>query len=209
MTETNEFDPILEVPFITANLPGIGGALRSTPDHFVVEELPLYDPQGDGQHAYINLTKEGLTTKEVQGQLAKLFKVSEQQVGFAGMKDKHARTTQTFSVNVGFMDADGVAALPQRVADALPVTVHWAKLHRNKLKVGHLIGNRFTITITGMAMPAPWASPRPRPSPTSCCARGCPTITGRSAWAWAGTMCGGGWRSCKENALSKTAGCAA
>ena len=153
MSETTEFDPIFEVPYITASLPGIGGALRATPDHFIVEELPLYDPQGDGQHVYINLTKEGLTTREVQGQLARLFKVSEQQVGFAGMKDKYARTTQTFSVNVGFMDADGVAAIPQQVADALPVTVHWAKLHKNKLKVGHLIGNRFTITITDMQMP--------------------------------------------------------
>jgi len=151
---TDNLDIALTVPYITADLPGIGGMLRATPDHFIVEELPLYDPQGEGQHVYINLTKEGLTTREVQGQLARLFKVSEQQVGFAGMKDKHARTTQTFSVNGGFMDADGVAAIPQRVADALPVTVHWAKLHKNKLKVGHLIGNRFTITVTEMGMPA-------------------------------------------------------
>lgn len=150
----------LTVPYITANLPGIGGTLRATPDHFVVEELPLYDPQGDGQHVYINLTKTGLTTREVQGQLAKLFKVTEKQVGFAGMKDKYARTTQTFSVNVGFMDEEGVAAVPQRVADALPVTVHWAKLHRNKLKIGHLIGNRFTITVTGMGMAAADALPQ-------------------------------------------------
>ncbi|MDH5769819.1 MAG: tRNA pseudouridine(13) synthase TruD [Candidatus Bathyarchaeota archaeon] len=40
----------LDLPYITSDLPSIGGQVRETPDHFVVEELPLYDPQGEGQH---------------------------------------------------------------------------------------------------------------------------------------------------------------
>ena len=152
-SETTGSDTDLTVPYITPDLPGIGGQLRATTDHFVVEELPLYGPTDEGQHLYINLTKEGMTTRDVAGKLAQIFGVSEKQVGFAGMKDKHARTTQTLSVNVGHVDAAFVADVPQRVMDSLPVTVHWARLHGNKLKPGHLIGNRFTITVTDLAIP--------------------------------------------------------
>ncbi|NJN83653.1 MAG: tRNA pseudouridine(13) synthase TruD, partial [Caldilineaceae bacterium] len=95
-SETN-----LSLPFITALLPGIGGEIRATPEEFVVEEIPLYDPCGEGQHLYVSLTKVGATTRELQAQLARLFGISVGNVGFAGMKDKHARTTQTFSLNVG------------------------------------------------------------------------------------------------------------
>lgn len=152
---TKQHEDILDfsAPYITPELPGIGGQLRATTDHFVVEELPLYEALGEGQHLYINLTKEGMTTRDVAAKLARLFNVSEKQVGFAGMKDKHARTTQTFSINVGHVPPQFVADTPARVEDNLPVTVHWAKLHNNKLKVGHLIGNRFTITVTDLDLP--------------------------------------------------------
>lgn len=144
----------LALPFISAELPGIGGQLRATTAHFVVEEIPLYEAQGTGQHLYVNLTKEGLTTREVQRQLAALFDLSNRSVGFAGMKDKHARTTQTFSLDVGHVDEGFVQDAPSRIEDQLPVTVNWAKLHRNKLKPGHLLGNHFTITVTELAVPA-------------------------------------------------------
>ncbi len=144
----------LKLPYVTGDLPGIGGALRATPDHFVVEELPLYLPQGEGQHLYVRLTKVGLTTKEVQARLAQIFGVGRDAVGFAGMKDKVARTTQTFSINVGFVDDRFVADAPARIQDQLPVEVHWCQLHRNKLKPGHLLGNRFRITVTDLALPA-------------------------------------------------------
>ncbi len=111
-------------------LPGIGGQLRATPDHFLVEEIALYTPQGDGQHLYVNLTKVGLTTKEVQEQLARLFQLRPREVSFAGMKDKHARTTQTFSLNVGHQPPSTVeqfvADAMQRIRDNLNVEVHWA-----------------------------------------------------------------------------------
>jgi tRNA pseudouridine13 synthase len=153
---TNAFQTelILDLPYISAALPGIGGQLRSSPDHFIVEELPLYDPIGEGQHLYVNLTKEALTTREVQRQLALLFNLANAEVGFAGMKDKYARTTQTFSLNVGQVDDQFVADAFERIQTNLPVQVHWTKLHRNKLKAGHLLGNRFTIIISDLLMPA-------------------------------------------------------
>jgi tRNA pseudouridine13 synthase len=120
----------------------------------LVEEIALYAPQGDGQHLYVNLTKVGVTTKEVQEQLARLFGLRASEVSFAGMKDKHARTTQTFSLNVGHQPPatveQYVADSMQRIRDHLNVEVHWANLHRNKLRLGHLLGNRFVITITNL-----------------------------------------------------------
>lgn len=142
----------LTLPYITRDLPGVGGALRAAPAHFLVEEIPLYEASGEGQHLYVNITKEGLTTREVQQGLARAFGVSNKVVGSAGLKDKHARTTQTFSVLVGHVDEAFVEAAPARVAEQLPVQVNWARLHGNKLKKGHLLGNRFTITVTELAV---------------------------------------------------------
>jgi tRNA pseudouridine13 synthase len=146
----------LTLPYLTAALPGIGGQLRASVEHFVVEELPLYDPAGEGQHLYVNLTKSGLTTKEVQNALARLLGLNPNEVGFAGLKDKYARTTQTFSLpmthQVAQQGESGVAAIVDQISAGLPVTVHWARYHRNKLKAGHLLGNRFQITVTDLAV---------------------------------------------------------
>ncbi len=138
----------LNLPYITKDLPGIGGQLRSKHEHFLVEEIPLYEPSGNGPHLYINLTKEGLTTKEIQQKLAVLFNCQNSDIGYAGLKDKHARTTQTFSVLLGNVDNDSINDKVNQIKTHLPVTVNSAKLHRNKLKPGHLLGNRFTIKIT-------------------------------------------------------------
>jgi len=142
------------LPYITKDLPGTGGELRATPEHFIVEEIALYSPQGDGQHLYVNLTKVGLTTKEVQEQLARLFGMRPGDVSYAGMKDKHARATQTFSLNVGHQSPAAVEQYltdsMQRIRDNLNVEVNWANLHRNKLRLGHLLGNRFVITVTNL-----------------------------------------------------------
>ncbi|MBX3053598.1 MAG: tRNA pseudouridine(13) synthase TruD [Caldilineaceae bacterium] len=143
----------LTLPYISGDLPGVGGSLRASTEHFVVEEVPLYDASGEGQHLYVNLTKEGMNTRDVEMGLARVFGIANRDVGIAGMKDKHARTTQTFSVSVGHVDEAFVQAAPGRIAEKLPVTVNWAKLHKNKLKRGHLLGNRFAITITDLAVP--------------------------------------------------------
>lgn len=147
----------LTLPYLTAAQPGIGGTLRASVDHFVVEELPLYEPAGEGQHLYVNLTKSGLTTKELQSGLARLLGINPNEIGFAGLKDKHARTTQTFSLPVSYQVSQqgdaGIATLVAQITDGLPITVNWARYHRNKLKPGHLLGNRFQITVTDLTLP--------------------------------------------------------
>jgi tRNA pseudouridine13 synthase len=142
---------VTALPYLTVALPGIGGQLRAKPEDFVVEEIGLYEAAGTGQHLYVNLTKVGWTTKELQIQLSKIFGLERMEVGFAGLKDKMARTTQTFSLNVGQKPVAFAEEAARRIEAELPVQVNWVQFHRNKLRTGHLIGNRFTIKVSHLA----------------------------------------------------------
>ena len=55
----------LTLPFVTGELPGIGGSIKQIPEHFIVEEVPLYAAEGSGPHVYINLTRAGWTKRDV------------------------------------------------------------------------------------------------------------------------------------------------
>jgi tRNA pseudouridine13 synthase len=137
-------DQVTSPPFLTADLPGIGGQIKAEPAHFVVEEVPLYEPVGEGEHVYVCLTREGWTTRALQERLVALFGLREVDVGCAGLKDKHARVTQTFSLLLQDVDEATVA---RHIEESLPVEVVWARRHRNKLRRGHLLGNRFCIVV--------------------------------------------------------------
>lgn len=110
----------------------------------MVEEIPLYEPVGEGEHVYVRLTRDGWTTRALQERLVDLFGLREVDVGCAGLKDKHARVTQTFSLLL--RDADE-ATVASHIEESLPVEVVWTRRHRNKLRRGHLLGNRFRIVV--------------------------------------------------------------
>ncbi len=141
------------LPYITSHLPGVGGRLRAAADHFIVQEVPLYEPGGEGGHLYVNLTKVGLTTKEIEIALERLFGLERGAVGYAGLKDKAAIATQTFSIPLADARQNQESVMARRISDQLPVTVHWVRRHGNKLKPGHLLGNRFTIILSELALP--------------------------------------------------------
>ncbi|GAB4568418.1 MAG: tRNA pseudouridine(13) synthase TruD [Anaerolineae bacterium] len=134
----------LEWPLITPDLPGIGGQIKTEPSHFIVEEIPLYEPAGEGEHVYVCLRREGWTTRDLQVRLASLFGLKNHSVGYAGLKDKYARATQVFSLH---LQHGSEAEVVQKIREHLPVEVLWARRHRNKLRLGHLLGNRFRILL--------------------------------------------------------------
>lgn len=140
------------LPFITPKIPGIGGMLRKKTSHFVVEEIPLYEASGKGNHLYINFTKESMTTKDICSLFSKAVGISERDIGFAGLKDKHAVTTQTISFPIKKTDEKSVEEILDKIK-SIPIRLNWAKLHQNKLKTGHLLGNRFIITISEIRNP--------------------------------------------------------
>lgn len=145
MSKFPEFN--LNIPYITPKIKGIGGLIKQKPEHFVVEEIPLYDPLGTGKHLYVNITKENQTTREVQLQLARMFELKPENIGKAGLKDKYARTTQTFSVLLENDDSP-TGELKELIQSNIESEVNWVKYHNNKLRSGHLIGNKFSIKIT-------------------------------------------------------------
>lgn len=129
--------------YLTADLPGIGGVIKKRPEDFLVEEIPLYDPSGEGEHLYLFVEKKGMTTGEAVQLLARHFHVSHREISYAGMKDKVAITRQHFSIRLPNKSRDELA----RDLSPLGMTCHWALRHGNKLRRGHLIGNRFAIRI--------------------------------------------------------------
>ncbi len=142
--ESSPLVDVADLPYITADMPGIGGEIKAEPDHFVVEEIPLYEASGEGPHVYVRLTRAGWTTRDIERQLRRMFDLREVDVGCAGRKDKHARTTQTFSLNLPAADESIVA---RQIQETLPVEVEWVRRHRNKIRAGHLLGNRFRIVV--------------------------------------------------------------
>lgn len=125
---------------LTAALPGTGGMLRSELEDFEVEELPVYLPQGKGSHCYAWIEKRGLSTRDIV--LALLREgLKEQQIGVAGLKDKHAVTRQWISVPNKF------AKTIEKLDDLKGVRILELSRHKNKLGMGHLKGNRFTVRV--------------------------------------------------------------
>ncbi|OJT23047.1 tRNA pseudouridine(13) synthase TruD [Archangium sp. Cb G35] len=132
-----------ERPRLTEDVPGCGGAFKLVPEDFEVEELPAYQPSGEGDHLYLWLEKRGRDTREVVKALASALGVDEGDVGVAGMKDRQAITRQLISV-----PAKGEARLPEFSLEG--VSVLWSRRHGNKLRTGHLKGNRFRLRLRGV-----------------------------------------------------------
>jgi tRNA pseudouridine13 synthase len=117
--------------------------IRTEPEDFRVEELPLYSPSGEGEHTFVHVEKRLVTTEEVAQLLARAAGVGARDVGYAGRKDRLAVATQWLSVPR--LD-------PQRALDLRfeGVRVLEAILHGHKLRTGQLRGNRFEIAVRGV-----------------------------------------------------------
>ncbi len=129
-------------PFLTAPVPPIPGCIKKRDEEFLVEELPRYEPVGEGEHIYLFVEKRGLSTSELLRIIADHFGVDHRDIGYAGMKDKNAITRQHLSVY-----APGKRPEDYPMLQHEQVGVLWADLHRNKLRRGHLMGNRFSVWI--------------------------------------------------------------
>lgn len=140
-----------ELPYITEDLEGIGGKIKQEAENFIVEEVPLYPCSGQGEHLYINLTKENLTTREVCSKLREIFNLKKEDVGAAGLKDKNAKTTQTISLRFGNFNGIVLDEVKEKIEKEFSsVKVNWMKKHENKLRSGHLLGNKFRIKISNL-----------------------------------------------------------
>ncbi len=142
MTIADPSPHVAPARYLTADLPGVGGALKLRPEDFLVEEIPAYDPAGSGEHLYLMVQKTNMATLHTAQVLARHFNVKLSAIGYAGLKDKPAITRQVMSVHIPGKDlADFRSLQHPRLA------ILWADRHHNKLRRGHLKGNRFSIRI--------------------------------------------------------------
>ena len=127
--------------YLTKDLPGIGGLIKQHLEDFRVEELPAYKAEGVGTHCYIRVEKRGFSTMAAADILAKALGRKNMDIGYAGLKDKQAITTQWFSVE--HLETARAKAIE------LPTGMKVVEItrHRNKIKRGHLAGNKFWIKV--------------------------------------------------------------
>lgn len=110
---------------------------------FVVQEIPLYAFSGSGEHRILRVRKKNLSTFELLSIIAQAFNLPTKSIGYAGLKDKHATTTQYLSLPA--KSTQHFCAIFDSLAKQHDIKLLDSTLHSNKLRLGHLKGNRFFV----------------------------------------------------------------
>lgn len=114
--------------------------LKAHCEDFRVQELPSYEPAGEGEHLFLWVQKRDVSAAQLIHVLSQQLKVSQRDIGVAGQKDRRAVTQQYVSVP---------AACESHV-DAFhdeQIQILRSNRHGNKLRTGHVVGNRFQIIL--------------------------------------------------------------
>jgi tRNA pseudouridine13 synthase len=137
-----------ELGLFCYDLPGLGGRIKTAAEDFEVEEVPTYEPCGEGEHLFLWIQKRELSSDQLVQHIARGLNISAHEIGVAGKKDKMAVTRQYVSVPrkkeslIGRLDSDDVKVLS-------------SKAHTNKLSIGHNRGNRFKIVVRDLEVTDP------------------------------------------------------
>ena len=121
---------------------GASATLKLLNEDFIVTELPLQLPSGEGEHIWLDIEKNGANTAFVAQQLAEAASVQERDVGYAGLKDRYAITRQWFSIYLPKGETPDLTRLQHPEFKVLSQSRHVKKLRR-----GDLQGNRFRIVL--------------------------------------------------------------
>ena len=121
---------------------GASATLKLLNEDFIVTELPLQLPCGEGEHLWLDIEKNGANTAFVAQQLAAATGVQEWEVGYAGLKDRYAITRQWFSIHLPKGETPDLTLLQHPEFKVLGQS-----RHLKKLRPGDLQGNRFRIVL--------------------------------------------------------------
>ncbi|CAA6810120.1 MAG: tRNA pseudouridine 13 synthase (EC [uncultured Sulfurovum sp.] len=108
---------------------------------FIVDEIPLYEFTGEGEHLILHVRKKDMTTWEMVSAISKYCKIKQRDIGYAGLKDKHAMTMQYVSL----LAKDNEAILKTFNHDKIKILGTYR--HNNKIRIGHLKGNHFKVRL--------------------------------------------------------------
>jgi tRNA pseudouridine13 synthase len=121
---------------------GASATLKHLNEDFIVTELPLQPPSGEGEHIWLDIEKNGANTAFVAQQLAEAAGVQPVDVGYAGLKDRYAITRQWFSIYLPKGETPDLTRLLHPEFKVLSQS-----RHTKKLRPGDLQGNRFRIVL--------------------------------------------------------------
>jgi len=138
-----------------SKLQGIGGVIKSSPEDFMVEEITgeseilefdkVIEKEGEeGDFTYFVLQKRSWNTLQALREIGNKLHCGMKRFGYAGVKDRNAVTTQLVSA----FKIDRGALLDLRIKD---IKINGAWSAKEKLRIGELLGNRFTISIREVA----------------------------------------------------------
>lgn len=119
--------------------------LKAIPEHFIVKENLGFDFSGDGEHLMVKIRKVGENTSFVANELAKYCGVKSKDIGWAGLKDRHAVTEQWLSVHLPKADVSDFSEFEQAHPSIKVIEV---ARHNKKLRPGDLVGNEFAVTLS-------------------------------------------------------------
>ncbi len=126
--------------------------IKSKPQDFVVEEIPLVKPLDDGMYLYFWLTKHNYALFRALEHLARAWHVSLSSFGYAGIKDKYAVTTQLCSVKGITRDVIEKTSLPD-------LTLRYYGRGNEPVTLGNLVGNQFTVVVRDFEKKPHWKNP--------------------------------------------------
>ena len=128
------------LPRLTSVPSRLAARIKVLPEDFEVEEVPAYAPSGAGEHLYLFLEKRDVPAEQLLRHIGRSLGIPTGEIGCAGLKDRRAVTRQWISVPAKLADRISTIETEQ-------IRVLEQRLHGNKLRTGHLQGNRFRILV--------------------------------------------------------------
>lgn len=108
-------------------------------EDFIVDEVGL-SWKGNGNFLILHVQKVELTTWDMVAVFAKFLNINAEKIGYAGLKDKHATTTQYISIEAKYEKALKKFRHPQ-------IKILYRTRHTHAIRMGDLQGNRFAINL--------------------------------------------------------------
>ncbi len=113
---------------------------KQSKEDFTVDEIPLYEFSGEGEHLILKVRKKDLTTWDMVSIIANHIGCKSRDIGYAGLKDKNAMTIQHISLHRKYEELIDTLSHPQ-------IKILEKTYHNNKIRIGHLKGNKFFIRL--------------------------------------------------------------
>ena len=130
----------MSLPYLTSSFAAVSARIKQEPSDFIVEEVPYYLPEGAGEHLYLFVEKEKISTHDMVSILSRELQVKEIEIGVAGLKDAQAISRQWVSIR-------GLAEAAVNHIAHPGIRILKLARHKNKLRIGHLKGNYFKIRL--------------------------------------------------------------